>query len=77
MFDHAFEVLAGVLKLLPAINIKKEKAPVTPGVLPAALAPVAVPTSTLTFDSRDAAMFCLCIAVMFMALTCIFLAARR
>jgi hypothetical protein len=73
MFDQILAVLAGVLKFLPAINIKKETA-----VVPVSLAPVAVPSSsTLTFDSRDAAIFCLCVALIFMALTAVFLAARR
>lgn len=76
MYDHILEILAGLVKLLPAINVKKEKAPVLP-VAPATLAPVVVPSSTLTFDSRDAAIFCLCVALIFLALSNIFLAARR
>jgi hypothetical protein len=77
MYNQILEILAAALKLLPAINIKREKAPVSPAVVPAALAPVAVPSSTLTFDSRDAAIFCLYVALIFVALSNIFLAARR
>jgi hypothetical protein len=61
-FDH----LLAPLKLVTAI-MKKEKAPVA--VVPSA--------STLVFDSRDAAIYCLSISLIFATLTVLILAARR
>ncbi|PYU53190.1 MAG: hypothetical protein DMG48_02865 [Acidobacteria bacterium] len=61
IFDH----LLTLLKLIVPAFMRKEKAPV-----------VASPSSsTLVFDSRDAAIYSLCIALVFTTLAVFFLAA--
>ncbi len=59
-FDH----LLALLKFVPSI-IKRQKAPV-------AMSPA---SSTIVFDSRDAAIYSLCIALFFTTLAVFFLAA--
>ena len=61
IFDH----LLALLKFIVPACMKKEKAPV-----------VAYPSSSaLVFDSRDAAIYSLCIALVFTAFAVSFLAA--
>lgn len=69
-FDHVLAVLKLLIAPIGSI-IKKEKAPAPVAVVPSSSA------LAVNFDSRDLAILCLCVALVFTALAAYSLAMRR